>query len=555
MINKHTSALPDNLTDHIPYLLRHCAQQLFLQAKLSCCEMLLDDLVSSSSYQLFCDAHPELNDISYTYHENEDVLGLLYQSLLHRKNRKQSGSFYTPLSVSRRLIYTHLPPESLSGTFLDPSCGTGIFLMQLPSSIPLSRLFGNDIDPLCITLTRINLALKYHVTTQEDIAVLYRNFTVSDYLSDLPDIAESTCFDVILGNPPWGAKLAPKQGNNYRSRFVCAEKKGTDSFDLFIEKSLSLLAPSGILAFVLPETVLSVKMHAPVRKLLSDSCTALSVEYLGDVFKNVYCPSIIFTLQKTPTASFYKGAAVITRHRTYTITENRPVSFGNAFSFALSDEEYRLSEKIRQTPNCVTLKGNADFALGIVTGNNEALLLPAPAPGTEPVIRGTDIEKYHICSHSGYIRFLPETFQQTAPESFYRAKEKLFYRFINRRLIFAYDTTGLLSLNSCNIVIPRIPGLPVKYVMAILNSSVAQFLFETQFCSVKILRSHLEALPIPVASENVQNSILSYVDRLLLTKPDSVEYNRLLRELDTQVASLFHLTEEENALLSRYTGD
>lgn len=546
---------PDQLKTTIPYLLRHCAQQLFLQANLTGCDVLLEDLVSSSAYHAFCDKHPEINDFTYTYSENEDVLGLLYQSLVHIENRKQSGAFYTPASVSRRLIFTHLPNEALSGTFFDPSCGTGIFLQQLPSSIPLHRLFGNDIDPLCIALTRINLALKYRIKTKEDLDILYRNFTVSDYLSGFTGTSETYHYDIILGNPPWGSLLDKEKKNVYRSRFVCAEKKGIDIFDLFIENSLHLLSPGGILAFVLPEAVLSVRMHAPVRKLLSDSCTALSVEYLGDAFKNVYCPSIIFTLKKKVADSFYKGATVITKQRTYTIQTNRSASFGNAFSFALSEEEYRLSEKIKQTPNCVTLKGNADFALGIVTGNNEALLLTKPSDGAEPVIKGTDIDKYHILSHSGYIKFLPDAFQQTAPEYLYRAKEKLFYRFINRHLMFAYDTTGLLSLNSCNIVIPRIPGLSVKYVMAILNSPVAQFLFETQFSSVKILRSHLETIPIPYASEPVQTAVLSYVDKLLQTEANCDEYHILMQELDAFITDIYQLTEAEKAILLRYADD
>ena len=135
-------------------------------------------------------------------------------------------------------------------------------------------------------------------------------------------------------------------------------------------------------------------------------------------------------------------------------------------------------QKILSRTNCTTLVDNAVFALGIVTGNNNALLSKDSAPGLEPIIKGTDISKYHINSHSGYLAFQPELFQQTAPEALYRAPEKLLYRFINKQLIFAYDNTGLLSLNSCNILIPQIEGLSIKYVLAILNSSVAQFFFE-----------------------------------------------------------------------------
>ena len=102
-----------------------------------------------------------------------------------------------------------------------------------------------------------------------------------------------------------------------------------------------------------------------------------------------------------------------------------------------------------------------------------------------------------------------------APECIYRAKEKLLYKFISKDLVFAYDDTGILSLNSCNVLIPEVPGLNIKYVLAILNSSVAQFYYSKMFGSVKVLRSHLEQIPIPVVDEKSQRKIIKIVDQLI----------------------------------------
>lgn len=537
----------------IPCLLRHCAGQLFAQAGVSCCDRLLTDLVCDAAYHSFCRKHAEIETITYPYLPGEDTLGQLYQSLCDIGNRKSSGSYYTPDSVATRLISVHLPEISPTQTFYDPSCGTGIFLLKLPDTLPLANLYGNDCNPLCITLTRINLALKYRVAHEAELEILFRNFTVSDFLSDENNIRkppQSSGFDIILGNPPWGATLTAEQKKQYRNRFSCTTRHGTEIFDLFIEQSLPLLLENGTLSFVLPEALLSVKMHRPVRKLLLDSCTAVSVEYLGDVFKEVYCPSMILTLKKDTITSFYRDTTVYNRQRTYTISKERAKE-DTCLSFALSDEEYTLLEKIRHTPGCTTLKGQADFALGIVTGNNAALLSKDFSEGLEPIIRGTDISKYHINSYSGYLQFQPEMFQQTAPEHLYRTGEKLFYRFINRQLIFAYDDTGLLSLNSCNIVIPRIHGLSMKYIMAILNSSVAQFVFEKQFASVKVLRSHLEEIPLPVADKKTQEQIVAMVDVLMTSDKESQEYQTTFLTLDQVIADLFKLNEEEYCILSK----
>ena len=160
------------------------------------------------------------------------------------------------------------------------------------------------------------------------------------------------------------------------------------------------------------------------------------------------------------------------------------------------------------------LKENAKFALGIVTGNNKEYISTEKQSDNELVLKGSDIQRYKVCPSGNYIRFEPESFQQVAPIEIYRAKEKLLYRFISEVPVFTYDNKQTLSLNSCNIVIPEIDGLAIKYVLAILNSSVVAFFISKKFNSVKLLRSHIEQVPIPIVSAEEQDSIIKKVDRM-----------------------------------------
>lgn len=530
-------------------LLRDCAEKLMTASGITlseCHSILLSDLISTEEFQHFQLMHPSLCEISYTYLPEEDTLGFLYLSLCNLQTRKSSGSYYTPAWLAKRLVETHLPQLAANQTILDPSCGTGMFLLQLPKHIPLSNLFGNDLNPVSVALTRINLAIKYQVSTMQETDLLRKNITVSDFLQ--ADSLSRRFFDVILGNPPWGARLSAKEKENYRRHFSCATGSSPETFDLFIEQSLNRLSENSLLSFVLPESVLSVKAHTPVRKLLLEKTAVLSVEYLGEVFEQVHCPSILLTVTATTKRPFFKNVAVYTKERTFSTDVDR-IYTHNSFAFSLNDEEYALLQKITTCPNHTTLVDNAVFALGIVTGNNTALLSKEPTPGLEPVIKGTDISKYHINSHSGYLKFQPEQFQQTAPKSCYRAREKLFYRFINKQLIFAYDDTGLLSLNSCNILIPQIEGLSIKYILAVLNSSVAQFVFEKKFHSVKVLRSHLEQIPIPLADKGTQEEIVALVEQLMQLPEDAAKYKEIFSLLDKQIAALFGLTTEEYEII------
>lgn len=543
------------ITDTLLFcLLRHCAEQLLLQAgypSTHLFEELLTDLISNADYSAFQNSYPSLSQISYTYDPSEDTLGFLYQSLCSLKDRKSSGAYYTPARLAKRLISDHLTMLEHTASVLDPSCGTGIFLLQLPASLPLNNLFGTDLNPISIALARLNLAIRHHITTREELLILKKNIVVSDFLNtaELPQPEESSSVDIILGNPPWGARLSTEAKKNYRKHFTCASGNSVEIYDLFLEQALRHLTPGGILSFILPEALLTVKSHRTVRQLLLKEVSVCSVEYLGEAFEQVHCPSIIFTVTKDNNRPFFKNVQIITGEHTFSTLVERTFSPDN-FSFTTTDEEYLLLQKLLTHPNCTTLKNQAEFALGIVTGNNAELIKDTPSQGLEPIIRGSDISKYHINSHSGYLLFQPKQFQQTAPEQFYRAPEKLFYRFINTQLIFAYDNTGLLSLNSCNILIPHIDGLSMKYILAILNSGIAQFIFEKKFRSVKVLRSHLEQLPIPLADDETQEEMVSLVDLLMKYEKTSPEYKKTYTLLDRKVAELYELTAKEYKLIS-----
>ena len=211
----------------------------------------------------------------------------------------------------------------------------------------------------------------------------------------------------------------------------------------------------------------------------------------------------------------------------------RNVSSEN-FSFLTSDAEYNILEKIRNNPTVKYLAGNADFALGIVTGNNKEYI--------------SNICKYHINPTENYIIFKPESFQQIAPTEMYRSPEKLLYRFISSQLVFAYDDKQTLSLNSCNIVIPKLQGAKTKYVLAILNSRIAQFIYKMEFNSVKVLRSHIENIPIPIIEKEKQDVILGITERLISSLPLD-EAQKTYDELDQHIFEVFNLTQSEQDII------
>lgn len=463
----------------------------------------------------------------------EDTLGFAYISLRDLSHRKQTGAYYTPEKTVNTLIYNLKNCTNVQNKILcDPCCGTGNFLIGLVGNgVKTENLYGQDIDEISILITRINMFLLDNSITKEQ---LYSQFVCGDTLSN----TFSRKFSVVLGNPPWGYDFNKEETAYLTANYITAKNKGMESYDLFIEKGVSMLEEGGYLAYVLPEAILSVNSHQQARELIVKNTAFKFVSYLGNAFSGVQCPAIILGVQKGSHGET-KGCRIGLNNEEFIINENRSVD-ATSFSFNMCDEEYDCLQAISSVQNAKYLANNAKFALGIVTGNNKEYIANEKADGMEVILKGSDIFRYAMKETDNYIQFAPEKFQQVAPTEMYRAEEKLLYRFIAEVPVFTYDNQQTLSLNSCNILIPQIEGMNIKYILAILNSSVTAYFINKKYNSVKLLRSHIESLPIPMVSAEKQNDIIKKVDHIMNS---SENISGLYEELDNEIMNIYSLSE------------
>ncbi|MBO6164119.1 MAG: N-6 DNA methylase, partial [Lachnospiraceae bacterium] len=462
----------------------------------------------------------------WTYVPGEDTLGLLYLALRGLRERKKTGAYYTPEKIAHRLTEAlfinnrrNISPsasDSCRGTVLDPCCGTGQFLLGLPAEIPLENIYGCDLDPLAIAITRINMALRDPACPR---SLLHDHFTVRDFLHDGP--APGT-FHCILGNPPWGYAFTPEEKLKLKKAFS-VPRRTLESAALFTLQALSCLAPGGELAFVLPESLLSVAAHAPFRRHLRGTCAVRTADYLGEAFGGVQCPSVILHLQKqdvdkcTDLSASEEwssvGIRICKEGSAFTIQTPQPLNADELF-LPVPDEDSRLLQKLSCMPGTHTLQEGADFALGIVTGDNRHYVRDARDPKDaqdlkdaqdqkdtsspwRPVLTGQDILPFLSRAPQRELFYAPDRFQQMASPEIYLAPEKLIYRFVCDHLVFAYDDRQTLTLNSANILIPRLEGYSILTILALLNGPVSRFWFTTRCRSLKVLRAHLESIPLP----------------------------------------------------------
>ncbi len=477
------------------------------------------------------------------YVKGEDSLGLVYLSFKDLALRKKKGSYYTPYSIVNELLSGI---KDFNGDFkdkliCDPCCGTGNFLLSLAASgYDCEKLYGEDVDETSVYLARINLALH---APEQTAAQLRERVIIGNSLST----GFSHQFDIVIGNPPWGGNFSLKEKEQYKKLFVTAQGKSIESSALFVEKALSMLKNKGLLALVLPEALLNVAAHAKLRALLLQNCAFRFVNFLGNAFDGVQCPAILLGVQ-TGFKGDVLGCKVKNNNHVFTINESRPFDEFN-LCFTTSDIDEGCLKSILSVSPVTFLKGQAKFAIGIVTGNNQEFIKQTQGEGYEMILKGSEIRKYGIHPEGNFIKYTPRLFQQTAPDEVYRAKEKLLYRFICDVPVFTYDDKQILSLNSCNVLIPKIDGLDIKYILAILNSSVTAYFLGKRFNALKLLRSHLEQLPIPVIPKEKQQFFIDKVNEMLASTGD---ITKIYKKVDDEVMKLYKLTPEQISVVKKF---
>ena len=449
-----------------------------------------------------------------------DILGLIYQSYLQEGKKNIIGSYYTP----QKIVYNMTKDFDLSNgaLFFDPCCGSGAFLLTVSANEP-NQIFGVDKDKVAVLISKINLLLKYK--DKEFFPQVY----CIDFLMDRSIMQQHPIFekkfDYIATNPPWGAV-------NSKSNIYAITSKET--FSYFFVKAFEQLKENGTIKFLFPEAILNVKVHKDIRQFILDHAGLVSITIYDDRFSGVTTKYIDI---ECGNGAYKNSFNVYTGSKKRTV-EMKTVQETENLVFNLLSE-YDLSIiKLVKSIGKYSLQ-NSIWALGIVTGDNKSKLFSEYHDGMERIYTGKEIQPYVLRPAKNYILYDRANLQQVAKEEIYRAPEKLVYKFISNKLVFAYDNSASLFLNSANILIPNIPSMSSKSVMAFLNSSLFQFMYIKLFGEVKILKGNLIELPFPELSTTDNAKITSLVDELLGGNSAKRE------EIENYIFSFYGLTNEQ----------
>lgn len=438
-----------------------------------------------------------------------DILGLIYQCLMLEGEKNQKGSYYTPKVVTQNM--TKDITLSSKQTFLDPCCGSGAYLLSVKTNNP-EQIYGIDTDKIAVLIAKINLIIKYKGIDFTP-NIYNNNFLKTSNIFEHRNKNLKRKFTYIVTNPPWGGMT---EKNDIPDEILSGE-----IFSCFIVRAFESLEKNGKMRFLLPISILNVKTHKDVREYILNNGNLSKITLYKDSFTGVTTKYVDLEIENKKNTE----NVIIDDCKNIRIENKENFKLTNNKVFTIINSKNKdIIKKIQN--NGKYYLNNSIWALGIVTGDNKNKLFDKPMKDYEAVYTGKEIKAYSLKEPNKYLKYDRDSFQQVAKDEYYRAPEKLVYKFISNKLVFAYDDKKNLFLNSANILIPDIPNMSIKTVMAYLNSDLFSYYYKNLFGEIKILKGNLMEIPFPKILEEENNKITNLVNEIIANGCDDEELQK-----------------------------
>ncbi len=254
------------------------------------------------------DKNNEISLSGFVVPTNYDVIGRYFEDYVRLIERDgKTGQYYTPEKVANYmvgLLRIEDDTKLQEKRFIDIACGSGIFIINAAAklvkelksrgieevkiiNILQNNLFGIDINPLSVLMTKVNLFifLTNEIGAEQLINIERINFNIyesnSIFLQPLCETNTvdriknkskeySSGFDYILGNPPYveAKKLSGELKNICRNSFPSFSKGAFDLYIPFIAECYNILANGGKVCLILPNKFTVANYAFSLRRFL-----------------------------------------------------------------------------------------------------------------------------------------------------------------------------------------------------------------------------------------------------------------------------------------------
>ena len=385
-----------------------------------------------------------------------------------------------------------------------------------------------------------------------DLAANSQFFLWHTWFHDVFSRPSKEGFDIVIGNPPYGASLTNTEKKIYRLLYPETQFK-IDTYSLFLLLSIRLLKENGYSYMIIPNTLLDNYFEEEVRKVLLRN-KIYEINDLSDkVFDTAVVHSMIFAFCRRPSENC--KIRVSTSSKLDDINITIPSSyFSIQPQHSFSIRSYGNDDLIRKLrAGSVRLFDVLDIRQAIKSGNDKQYITDAVGidGNYQPILRGKDINRFSITDPHLYLQYGKHLACPRNKEIF--EQPKILIREAGSVITATYDDNNFYIMSSLYNAILRDKAFSLKYLLGLLNSRLFQFLMykltfeKTRGAFTKAKIFHYYELPVKDCSPVSQQEIIGTVDDILAEKKKNpmVNVGNLEFRLNKLVYDLYGLTDDE----------
>ncbi|WP_170871862.1 Eco57I restriction-modification methylase domain-containing protein [Pontibacter indicus] len=465
--------------------------------------------LQEQQYEIGFSNLPELNEVDY-------------QSIKFDKKQK----LVTNKNIEKHIIAWEAYREKLINIkVLDPACGSGAFLNQvydylfqegqrvnkelarlragqfeafdLDKHILTENIFGVDLNEESVEITKLSLWLKTANKGKElttlDANIKCGNSIIEDstvavskafnWQESFPDVFNGGGFDVIVGNPPYGAKLNVSERSYIQNRYNWVSKN-IEIYSVFLEKAIELLKPKGIFGYIIPVSWQSNEAFQKSRDLIeAEGELLIGIKLPYDAFEDAYVDTGIYVIKK--------GSNKVYTSSVYEFNERAKIN-----NLSLANIEYKklknsywqslASKKLVFNPSYYELinKINQNKRTLSEISNSIRGVLPAPTDVSQSYVQGYkkylsgNVYRYMLDRNFSWIKYGDNLREKPSDYSYFTGERILIRRLINRqfRLMATYAEDEFVNKKDIYNIKLTTEDEDIYYILGWLNSALISFI-------------------------------------------------------------------------------